>query len=275
MKKTLIYILIVLILAASALTVYEILRPKDTVGPVLGLVLDKSSDRAVTTVSAQIRGIRDNLLSIAEQASASGDICQAIKINNESSLARVDGLAGLDSSNQISCSTLPNMNTNAISAVDGFKKYVNDPEHNPAVSGVFTLSDDTKAISAYVPVFGAGKHYLGSIASVTYLGSIGSRLPSPDSLLSAGYVVLFDSNGDILYHFDKTLVGKNQWSDEIQNYIGHNEAINEAFRQAAQGIITNHQVPYVVRGQNRIGEFRPVPAGNDHYLVILTSLPNY
>jgi hypothetical protein len=249
-------------------------HPQSEYSAATGFLLDRSSDLTTSLLTDQLTTIRTSLQSAADKIGRSNTLCQNINSDFKKLGSKVDGVFEIDSADLVQCSTDQSLVGLNAERFDSFQNFLRDPNHYPTVSRVFSIQDHPNIIAGYVPILDQNQKYLGAVGVFTSTANLGTRLPHPSSLANAGYVVLFDDNGDVLYHFDRTLVGHNRFSKDMQDYTGHNEALNQAFTDAAAGKITKNKIPYTVRGQNRVGEFRSIPVGTKHNLILLTSLPN-
>jgi len=265
---------LLLVIGLAGFVIAKALVKGGSFTPVLGNILQQSSETTSSIISDRLNTLRQKLFLTADFAGSHFD-CAALQPKFTELSSEVDMVSAIDLSGNVSCSSDQKLLHSSAISWDSYKNFFTDPSHYPTLSRISYIPGGEKGLIAYVPVLDNQKKFIGTIASETYLSTLGSRISTPNSLVKAGYIVAFDDNGDILFHFDKTLIGKNHFSDEIQNYTGHNAQLNNAFLQAAKGVITNQIVHYTVRGQNRLGEFRPFPVGQNHYLIVLTSLPDY
>lgn len=133
----------------------------------------------------------------------------------------------------------------------------NDPEHKPVMSRMIYPKGATSYLLAiHVPVYDAKGAFAGTVGGAIDVNQLAEHYLKNVRIGETGFVSVVDDNGDIIYNANKSFIGKNRYSEEIQNANGHSQALNNAFETAKLG--THTLVRYKTNGQERMAAMTSV-----------------
>lgn len=139
------------------------------------------------------------------------------------------------------------------------KTIIEDPKHRavlgriipPAAGAAVTVP----TTSFHVPIFDKSGKFLGTLGGAINFGDLKDKYLKNVSILQQGYATINDDNGDTLYHPRAEFMGKNVWSEEMQSITGHNQVLNEAWKNMASG--KSGIARYVFEGKEKIAAYAP------------------
>jgi methyl-accepting chemotaxis protein len=111
------------------------------------------------------------------------------------------------------------------------------------------------ATSFHVPIFDTSGKFLGTLGGAINFNDLKDKFLKNVTILQQGYAVIQDDNNDILYHPRTEFMGKNVWSEEMQNVTGRNKDLNEMFKNIAAGKKGTSR--YTFEGKEKIAAFAP------------------
>lgn len=96
---------------------------------------------------------------------------------------------------------------------------------------------DKYSQAMYLPLFSENDTFEGMLGGIIYLDEIDERYFKTE-VLREGYGFVLEDNGEIIYHPDKNIRGKNIWSNEMQYALGNNTALNGVIKGVLSGTIS-------------------------------------
>lgn len=139
------------------------------------------------------------------------------------------------------------------------KTIIDDPEHRPVlgriippVAGAAATGPST---SFHVPIFDKSGKFLGTLGGAINFADLKDKYLKDVAVLAQGYATITDDNGDILYHPRAEFMGKNVWSEEMQNTTGRSKDLNEMWKNIAAGKKGTSR--YVFEGKEKIVAYAP------------------
>lgn len=139
------------------------------------------------------------------------------------------------------------------------KTIMEDPEHRPVLGRIIPPAAGAEktapSTSFHVPIFDKSGKFLGTLGGAINFGDLKDKYLKNVSILKQGYATINDDNGDTLYHPRAEFMGKNVWSEEMQNITGRNRVLNEAWKDMATG--KSGIVRYVFEGKEKIAAYAP------------------
>ncbi|MBI5046102.1 MAG: Cache 3/Cache 2 fusion domain-containing protein [Candidatus Niyogibacteria bacterium] len=148
---------------------------------------------------------------------------------------------------------------NGPSVAPHLKTIIEDPEHRPVLGRIIPPVAGTVSAgpitSFHVPIFDKNGKFLGTLGGAINFNDLKDKYLKDVIVLQQGYAVITDDNGDILYHPRTEFMGKNVWSEEMQNNTGRSQALNEMWKNVAAG--KTDIVRYVFEGKEKIAAYVP------------------
>jgi len=139
------------------------------------------------------------------------------------------------------------------------KQIMEDPEHRPVmgriippVAGVASTGPST---SFHVPIFDKAGTFLGTLGGAINFNDLRDKYLKDVVILQQGYAAINDDNGDILYHPRAEFMGKNVWSEEMQNITGRSPDLNQMWKNVAAG--KKGTARYTFEGKQKIAAYAP------------------
>mgnify|MGYP001561737776 CR=1 FL=1 len=139
------------------------------------------------------------------------------------------------------------------------KTIIEDPEHRPVLGRIIPPAAGAVSTgpvtSFHVPIFDKSGTFLGTLGGAINFNDLRDKYLADVSVLEQGYAVINDDNGDILYHPRAEFLGKNVWSEEMQNITGGSPDLNEMWKSVAAG--KKGSVRYAFEGKEKIAAYAP------------------
>lgn len=155
---------------------------------------------------------------------------------------------------------------------DYIPKLFKDPNHQPVLSKAILPPGAAAYVAAvHVPVFDANKEFIGSLGGAISLTRIQDRFLKNVQLADHGFVILFDENGDVLYHPQTQLIGKNLQSDEVKKLFNNITPVANALQNAKTG--QSGTLDWVTMGEKGTGAYKPAGVLPDHKWIVFTAVP--
>ena len=136
-----------------------------------------------------------------------------------------------------------------------------DPKHKPVMSHVISPPGAGFAVALHVPVQDGTGQFAGTLGGAIYLKDLQDKLLKNISFGKNGFAIVFDDNGDILYHPQAELIGKNLSSPELQTILTNAPAIQKAVADAVAG--HTGTVRYGINGVEKVAAY---PNGFGNFL---------
>lgn len=234
------------------------------------------ANEVAQNLEANIDALREKLLLIASmpevqtnnQAACQTKLSEAFLILD----SKIGNLGRVDTTGVVRCSL-----NKALIGVDAktFGDYIpqilNDPEHKPVLSRAIIPPGVTTYVSAlHVPVYD-NKKFVGTMGGAVYFNELQEKYLKNNTVAHNGHVVLFDNNGDILYHPKTELIGKNVTQPDVRSLFSNSPAFEQAVDAAKQG--KTGELRYHFDGQEKIAVYRPAQVLPDHHWVVMVAVP--
>ncbi len=147
-----------------------------------------------------------------------------------------------------------------------------DPNHKPVLSrAVKPPGVDSYIAALHVPVFTANGTFDGTLGGAIYFTQLRDKFLKDISFAKSGFVALYDDNGDILYHPEADLIGKNVTKDATtKTYFS--EGLRNAVLQAGQKTMEG-SVRYVGGGIDKLAAYQSFEVLPGHRWVALVTVP--
>ena len=235
------------------------------------------SDQVARTLENEIENVTRQLTIMAtmpEIQSGSKAVCDA-KLKELLSISQVEignlGRVGPDGT--FRCTINKSLiGVRAEKLGDYIPKIFNDPNHQPVVSKAILPPGATGYVAAvHVPVYDANKEFIGTLGGAISLTRIQDRFLKTVQFAQHGYVILIDENGDILYHPQTQLIGKNLQSNEVRKLFTDITPILNAVQNAKNG--QSGTAEWVLSGERRVGAYKPANILPDHKWIVFTVVP--
>ena len=128
---------------------------------------------------------------------------------------------------------------NGPAAAPHLKTIMEDPEHRPVLGRIIPpaagAASTGPVTSFHVPIFDKNGKFLGTLGGAINFNDLRDKYLKDVMTLPHGYAVIYDDNGDLLYHPRAEFMGKNFWSEEMQNNTSHNSDLNEMMKNVEAG----------------------------------------
>ncbi len=139
------------------------------------------------------------------------------------------------------------------------KTIMEDPEHRPVLGRIIPPAAGAApagpATSFHVPIFDKDNKFLGTLGGAINFTDLKDKYLKDMAILERGYAVVGDDNGDILYHPRAEFMGKNIWSEEMQNATGRSNDINQIWKNFA--VNKKGAARYTFEGVEKIAAYAP------------------
>jgi signal transduction histidine kinase len=183
---------------------------------------------------------------------------------------RIGNLGRVNAEGVFDCSVNPSLIGTPASALgDYVTELIRDPQHKPVMSHkIRPPGTDTYAAAIHVPVYDKSGTFSGTLGGAIYFDQIQEKYLRDVKFGTNGFAILFDDNGDILYHPRSEFIGKNVAQPEIKNlYIP--TGILESFIHEAQTNETG-EIYYAVEGEEKIASYRTLTVPGRKMVVVAT-----
>lgn len=139
------------------------------------------------------------------------------------------------------------------------KQIIEDPEHRPVMGRIIPPAPGAASAgpvtSFHVPIFDKNGKFLGTLGGAINFNDLKAKYLQDVVVLQQGYAAIIDDNGDQLYHPRAEFVGKNVWSEEMQNLTGRNKDLNEMWKDVSAG--KKGVARYTFEGKEKIAAYAP------------------
>ena len=139
------------------------------------------------------------------------------------------------------------------------KQIIEDPEHRPVMGRIIPpvagAANTGPVTSFHVPIFDKAGKFLGTLGGAINFNDLRDKYLKDVVILQQGYAAINDDNGDILYHPRTEFMGKNVWSEEMQNITGRSPDLNEMWKNVAVGKKGTNR--YTFEGKEKIAAYAP------------------
>ena len=148
----------------------------------------------------------------------------------------------------------------------------NDPEHKPVLSRrVLAPGAGGYAIALHIPIFDDKHEFQGTLGGAIYMKEFEKKYLIRTLFNGTGYIALVDDNGDILYHPNEDLIGKNISSEFVQKAIQYNKDLNFLLEAAKKGQQGTKQ--YVFDNQKKVAAYAPVQLESGRKFGVIVAAP--
>ena len=139
------------------------------------------------------------------------------------------------------------------------KQIMEDPEHRPVMGRIIPPAAGSVSAgpvtSFHIPIFDKSGKFLGTLGGAINFNDLKDKYLKDVAILEQGYAAIQDDNGDILYHPRAEFMGKNVWSEEMQNITGRSKDLNEMWKNVFAG--KKGTTRYVFEGKEKIAAYAP------------------
>ncbi|GEM_PF-2387642 len=139
------------------------------------------------------------------------------------------------------------------------KQIMEDPEHRPVLGRIIPpvagAASTGPVTSFHVPIFDKSNKFLGTLGGAINFNDLRDKYLKDIVILQQGYAAINDDNGDILYHPRTEFMGKNVWSEEMQNITGRSPDLNQMWKDVAVG--KKGTIRYTFEGKEKIAAYAP------------------
>jgi len=146
-----------------------------------------------------------------------------------------------------------------------------DPKHKPVMSHVISPPGAGFAVALHVPVQDGTGQFAGTLGGAIYLKDLQDKLLKNISFGKNGFAIVFDDNGDILYHPQAELIGKNLSSPELQKMLTNAPAVQKAVADAVAG--HTGTVQYGLNGVEKVAAYQSAQVLPNHRWVVMATVP--
>lgn len=235
------------------------------------------ANEVAQNLESNIDALREKLALIAsmpEVQTGSQAACQA-KLNEAFLIldSKIGNLGRVDETGVFRCSLNKALvGVDAKTLGDYIPQILNDPAHKPVLSRAIIPPGVTTYVSAlHVPVYDSSKKFVGTLGGAVYFNELQEKYLQTSTVARGGHVVLFDNNGDILYHPKTELIGKNVTQPEVRNSFSDSPAFEQAVDAAKQG--KTGELRYHFDGVEKIAVYQPAQVLPDHHWVVMVAVP--
>src|SRR5688572_20524383 len=198
-------------------------------------------------ISSDLKLLRAILQGIADSTYLQQGVVYGEKIENiirekfseVNNVTKVDGLFIADENNIVTTHIVSKGQRSFVNIDISFREYIQDTKNTlrPVFSDGFKGIDNIDRIALTVPIINSdtGK----------YIGIIGAEIPTESFFANYGnirdinsqFLVIYDKKATLLaVGADKSLVGKNFFSEDVQNFINNNPILRNLTQNLLQGI---------------------------------------
>jgi len=198
-------------------------------------------------ISSDLKLLRAILQGIADSTYLQQGVVYGEKIENiirekfseVNNVTKVDGLFIADENNIVTTHIVSKGQRSFVNIDISFREYIQDTKNTlrPVFSDGFKGIDNIDRIALTVPIINSdtGK----------YIGILGAEIPTESFFANYGnirdinsqFLVIYDKKATLLaVGADKSLVGKNFFSEDVQNFINNNPILRNLTQNLLQGI---------------------------------------
>lgn len=172
----------------------------------------------------------------ADNTEACNQQLQAVR---DSMNIKVNNIGRVDVNGKFVCSLNP-----ALIGLEAanFGEYITDifkdPQHKPVMSRATRVPNvEGQIFAIHIPVYDEDGNFDGTLGGAIYFSDLEKNYLKNIVFANSGYIVLFDDNGDILYHPQPDIMGKNYFSAEYQTGSPTSIIITSKIKEAIAGNI--------------------------------------
>ena len=155
------------------------------------------------------------------------------------------------------------------------KQIMEDPEHRPVLGRIIPpaagAAQTGPVTSFHVPIFSKDNKFLGTLGGAINFNDLRDKYLKDVAILQHGYATINDDNGDTLYHPRAEFMGKNVWSEEMQNITGRNPDLNSMWKNMADG--KKGTARYTFEGKEKIAAYAPAAVFPGRVWGVLITVP--
>lgn len=232
------------------------------------------AEQVAQNMEINIEAVEDKLriaATLPEVIDAAGNDCQK---NLRSVFAvmenKVGNLGRVNSDGIFSCSmnsALIGVKANTLG--DYIDRIFQKDDHPAVMSRAIKVPGVEGHLAAvHVPVYRDGL-FDGTLGGAVYFSELKDKLLEDIKFADSGFVVLFDDNGDILYHPEEYLIGQNLDSDDARDFYSTN--LLNTIKSAPSH--KSGSVRYTANGVDKIGAFHTGEILEGRKWVALVTVP--
>lgn len=174
------------------------------------------------------------------------------------------------------CSVLANSVGIDGSKYDYINEIIDGSDHQAVYSRFLPFTNNQSqqdaVIAVHIPVFDDGK-FVGTLGGAFFMSEMVQALSTATvNIPAGGWLVVMDDNGDVLYHPDNSLVGKNIYKQPFADLLSDNEDLEDLLDSALT--IDNYSSTYrTVRDTENYGYVKLVDVGPKRHFSVLVTVP--
>lgn len=236
------------------------------------LVVDQVSD----TLSNNIVNIENQLRVMASiqrvRDISNPEVCntrlkELLQINQK----QLGNLGRTDTAGYFACSVNPALIGQDTARYGSYvHDLINDPEHRPVLGRIKRpAGSESLSVGLHVPVYDNGQFY-GTLGGAIQFNQFQDSYLSKVRFGENGYIVVVDDNGDLIYHPDKTMHGRNLMDPEILDNFDPKQRMSSLMESVKDG--SEGQFNYKVDGVDKIAIYKsfPIPGIGRNWGVVAT-----
>ncbi len=151
---------------------------------------------------------------------------------------------------------------------DYFQRAKADPEHKAVMSRlIYPTGSGEPVIAVHVPVFNDKGEFNGTIGGAVYFSEFQQHLLNDVKISPRSFVILHDENGDILYHPDPLIRGKNIASKEMMDMFTPRQVMSDFANTIKKG--GSGRLQYSLRGQERVAMYERANVIGRHWTAVI------
>ena len=147
-----------------------------------------------------------------------------------------------------------------------------DPQHTPVISRAIKPAGATSYLAAvHVPVYDESNEFSGTLGGAIYFSQIRDKLLKDVRFAQNGFVVLFDDNGDILYHPQDNLIGQNVYEGFARDFYDDN--LRRVVTDASGAGLNDGTIRYRADNVEKIASYQKAEILPGKYWIVLVTVP--
>lgn len=146
---------------------------------------------------------------------------------------------------------------------------IEDPEHRTVLSHKIKPPGIVGyAAAIHVPVYDKNQNFTGTVGGAIYFNQVKDQYLQNIRFGNDGFAILYDDNGDILYHPDEELLGKNITDPDVVKRYQPNEILTTMLNRAkSQG---SGRYEYAVDGIHKVAAYKTVDVPGRKMVAVVT-----
>lgn len=190
----------------------------------------------------------------------------------------ISNIGRVNTDGAFDCSIDPSIIGEDATQFEHINEILLDPEHNAVIGRMLLLEDNDLnlryVVSMHVPIYNDSDEFTGTLGAAIYLDEIEEEaLTDIQEIISPqdGYIVLYDDNGDILYHPFADYVGGNAYDEDIRAVYAQSAELEDMIDHVLN--LETGSARYLFYGDYKLATYTAIEVFPGRYWSVIVTTP--